>query len=64
MPDSAQDLTRIATELTVVTQTATLRLLEAEMRALAHMLPGAGRTAQQPLPTDEEVEQGFENMPV
>lgn len=63
MTDTTEDLTKIATDLAVATQTATLRLLEAEMQALAHLMPGA-IPAQQPLPTEEEVEQGFENMPV
>lgn len=63
MTDKTEEITRIATELTVATQTAALRLLEAEMQALAQMMPGAPNAAQ-PLPTEDEVEQGFENMPV
>jgi hypothetical protein len=37
-----------------------LDLLLAEMRALAALLPGEAS----PLPTDAEVEAGFDNMPV
>jgi len=55
------DLAQIATELVVETQAATLRLLEFEMQALAQMMPGADSQA---LPTEDEVEEGFENMPV
>ncbi len=58
------DLVDAATEMVMATQTATLRVLEVEMQALAQLLPGANHTAQQHLPTEAEVEQGFENMPV
>lgn len=37
-----------------------LEFLLAEMHALATLMPGA----EKPLPTDAEVEEGFDNMPV
>lgn len=64
MTKSVDDLTQLATELTVATQAATLHLFEARMQALAQMMPGTAGQLEQSLPTDEEVEQGFENMPV
>ena len=63
-PTDLTDLAQIATEMVVETQAATLRLLEFEMQALAQMMPGAEPHGSQPLPTDEDIEQGFENMPV
>jgi hypothetical protein len=41
-------------------QTQGLELLLAEMRALASLLPGEDSR----LPTDAEVEAGFDNMPI
>ena len=58
------DLAQAATEIVMATQSATLRVLGVEMQALAQMMPGAGSSAGQHLPTDDEVEKGFENMPV
>jgi len=63
-PSDLTELAQAATEIVMATQTATLQVLGAEMQALAQMLPGADHSAEQPLPTDEEVETGFENLPV
>ena len=54
-------LVQVAGEMMVATQTATLRLLEVEMQALAHMIPGADHM---PEATEDEREQDFDNMPV
>ena len=59
-----KDFAKVAAEMVVATKSATMRLLEGEMQALLHMIPGAEPVEAQPLPTDEEVEDGFENMPV
>jgi len=67
VPNSKSDLTELAkvtTDLLVARQTATLRALGVEMQGLAQMISGAVCAHQQPWPTDDEVEQGFENMPV
>lgn len=58
------DLAQIAADMVVATQAASMRLLEAEMQAMAQMIPGAEPKDGQTLPTDDEVEEGFENMPV
>ena len=64
-PTEPTDVVQAATDLVVATQTAGLQLLEAEMIALVQMVPGAaGVAAAQPLPTDEEIEEGFDNLPV
>lgn len=57
------DLIREETDLLtagIELQQQGLDLLLVEMRALAAMLPGE----KSPLPTDAEVEAGFDNMPV
>lgn len=56
------DLVQIVSEMAVATQTAGVRLLQAEMRALAQIMPGMA--APEALPTQAAVEEGFENMPV
>jgi len=63
MTKTTADMTQIATDLVLATQSATLRLLEVEMEAIAQMMPGAA-TEPAPLPTEQEVEDGFDNMPV
>ena len=50
------------TEVAVAGQAAGLRLLAAEMQALARMMPGLA--APSALPSDPEVEAEFDNMPV
>ncbi|HLQ18890.1 MAG TPA: hypothetical protein VK146_07905 [Tabrizicola sp.] len=60
---SASDLIRDEAELLSVgmkLQNEGLQLLLAEMRALASLLPG--ETPH--LPTDAEIEDGFDNMPL
>ncbi|MGL6209633.1 MAG: hypothetical protein ACRC14_07385 [Paracoccaceae bacterium] len=49
-------------EVTMAVQVAAVRLLEAEMVALARMMPGIG--VHSPTVPDAEIEQGFDNMPV
>lgn len=50
------------TEAAVAGQAAGLRLLAAELQALAHLMPGmAGSTHS---PTQAEIEADFDNMPV
>jgi hypothetical protein len=53
------------TEVALATQAAGLRLLAAEMQALAQMMPGlnAGIETAEPA-TDAEIEADFDNMPV
>lgn len=63
-PSDLNDLAQTAAEMVMTTQTASLRLLEAELHALAHMMPGVESGLQEALPTDEEIEQAFDNMPV
>ncbi len=64
--DSALDqMAHLAGEMTDVViagQSAGLRLLAAEMQALAAMLPGMAEPA--PAQTDAEIEADFDNMPV
>lgn len=50
------------TEMAVAGQAAGLRLLAAEMQALASMMPGLA--APSALPSGPEVEAEFDNMPV
>jgi len=55
------------TEVAVAGQAAGLRLLAAEMQALARMMPGLTAPSVLPssaLPSDPEVEAEFDNMPV
>ncbi len=54
------------TELAVAGQAAGLRLLAAEMQALASLMPGLAAPSALPsaLPSDPEVEAEFDNMPV
>jgi hypothetical protein len=47
-------------EAGITLQHQSLELLLAEMRALAALIPGEDT----PLPTDAEVEAGFDNMPI
>lgn len=63
-PSDISDFARAASEMMMATQTMTLRLLEAEMQALAQMMPPADAGLATQGPTDDEVEQSFENMPV
>lgn len=59
----AADLIRDEADLLaagITMQQKSLELLLAEMRALAAMIPGVDTT----LPTDAEVEAGFDNMPI
>ena len=62
-PRTPADLLREETDLRAAgigLQQQGLDLLLAEMRALAALMPGEDK----PLPTDAEVEEGFDNMPV
>lgn len=45
-------------------QSQGLKLLLAEMRALAALMPVADQTGASTAETDEKVEAGFDNMPV
>ena len=63
-PKDLNDLAQLATETFLAAQAETLRLLDAEMHALALIMPGAHHPAAQPQQTDTEIEQGFDNMPV
>jgi len=63
-PDDAPDLTQVATELVMAAQAATLRLLGAELQVLAQMMPVAEHSPAQALPTEADIEEGFDNMPV
>lgn len=45
-------------------QVAPLSILFDEMQALMAMLPGTFEAQGKPLPTDDEVEETFDNMPV
>ena len=56
------DLVGMVTEMAVETQAAGLRLLEAELRALVQIVPGT--QGDGPVPSQAEVEAGFDNMPV
>lgn len=62
-PSELNDFAQATSEMVMATQSVTLLILEAEMQALAQMMPG-GDFGPAAVPTDEEVEQGFENMPV
>jgi hypothetical protein len=67
VPNSTSDLTELAkvtTDLLVARQTATPHMLGVKMQGLAQMISGSVCANSQPLPTDDEVEQGFENMPL
>lgn len=62
-PTTPADLLREEAELlaaATLLQQQGLDLLLAEMHALAALIPGT----EKPLPTDAEVEEGFDNMPV
>jgi hypothetical protein len=50
------------TEVAVAGQAAGLRLLAAEMQALAHLMPGMAGVPH--AMTDAEIEADFDNMPV
>lgn len=50
------------TEVAIAGQAASLRLLQAEMQALAALVPGVA--PQVPSQTDTEIEADFDNMPV
>lgn len=50
------------TEVAVAGQAAGLRLLAAEMQALAHLMPGLA--GAQHVASDAEIEADFDNMPV
>lgn len=56
------DLMQLATEMMVAAQAAGVQVLEAEIKALAQAMPGGEQV--DPLPTEAEVEAGFDNMPV
>ncbi len=60
MAQLADELTGIA----VAGQEAGLRLLAAEMQALALLMPGAVHSAAPSTKTDAETEADFDNMPV
>lgn len=51
------------TEAALAGQAAGLRLLQAEMQALAQMMPG-GAAVQHVAKPDTEIEADFDNMPV
>jgi hypothetical protein len=52
------------TEVALAGQAVGLRLLAAEMEALAHLMPGSSDTNLAPSATDAEIEADFDNMPV
>lgn len=56
------DLVQQVTDAVMTAQAAGVQVLEAEMKALAMMMPGAAPAGD--LPSDAEVEAGFDNMPV
>lgn len=61
-----EQMTQLAGEMTEValaSQASALRLLQAEMQALAQMMPG-GAAAQHASKPDNEIEADFDNMPV
>ena len=53
-------------EVVAATQTAGLRMLQAEMEALTHVMPGVGHPATDAERTaaDLKIEADFDNMPV
>jgi hypothetical protein len=60
---SPKDLLQAETELLksgLAIEEQGLRLLFAEMQALTTLIPGQAT----PLPTEAEIEEGFDNMPV
>jgi hypothetical protein len=59
LPDFAQ----IASDMVAATQVATMRMLEAELHAFAQ-ISGAEQVVSTIAPTEAEVEDGFDNMPV
>lgn len=63
-PTDLDELAQAAGEMLTATQNETLRLLEVEMQALAQMMPCGDQSLIAALPTDDAVEQGFDNMPV
>ena len=61
-----EQMAHLATEMTeaaLAGQAAGLKLLQAEMEALAQLLPGGSPVPHQPKP-DTETEADFDNMPV
>lgn len=50
--------------MTPQAQVAPLSVLLDEMQALVSMMPGTVHRQGKPLPTDDEVEEMFDNMPV
>lgn len=50
------------TEVAVAGQAAGLRLLAAELQALAHLMPGLATPSR--MPSEQEIEADFDNMPV
>lgn len=62
---SVGQMAHLASEMTDVAaagQAAGLRLLAAELQALAHLMPGLATPSH--LPSDQEIEADFDNMPV
>ena len=62
MAHLAGEVTEVAVAAQAAGQAAGLRLLAAEMQALAHLMPGMAGVAH--APTDAEIEAYFDNMPV
>lgn len=62
--DKMAHLAEEMTEAAVAGQAAGLRLLAAEMEALASLMPGRGGAAHHHAPDQAEIEADFDNMPV
>lgn len=62
--DHMAHLAEEMTEVALAGQAVGLRLLAAEMEALAHLMPGSSEAVLPSPATDAEIEADFDNMPV